>query len=124
MIRQHAIGPTRTLVILMICASLLLGAVSYGVLSVQVVRDPQNAAFVGNTIDTTTTTGSAQIVRDPDNAAYVGNTLDTTTRSVPPVRDPANPHWTGATTTETGASGAASHMSDETAIRGATQGLR
>ena len=104
MIQQYAIHPIRTVVFLAICASLLVSAVGYSVVSVQPVRDPQNAAFVGNTIDTTTTTtGSAQVVRDPDNAAYVGNTLDTTTRSAQP-RDPAN--------------------SDQTAIRGATQGLR
>jgi hypothetical protein len=102
-IQQYAIHPIRTVAFLAICASLLVAAVGYSVASVQPVRDPQNAAFVGNTIDTKTT-GGAQIVRDPDNAAYVGNTLDTTTRSVPPVRDPA--------------------QSDQTAIRGATQGLR
>jgi hypothetical protein len=100
MIRQHAVGPTRLMAVLMICASFLLAAIGYGVLSVRVVRDPSNPAFVGNTIETTTTT------------------------SVQPLRDPQNPYWTGATMTEAGVSGAGSGFGDQINFRGATQGLR
>ena len=100
MIRQHVIGPTGTMLVLMICASFLLAAVGYGVLSVQPVRDPQNAAFAGNTIETSTTT------------------------TIQPVRDPENPHWTGATISATVPSVASSDFSDQTYLRGATHGLR
>jgi hypothetical protein len=118
MIRQHAIGPTRTTAILMIGASVLLAAIGYGVLSVQVVRDPQNPVFVGNTIGSSDTTTSTQVVRDPSNPAYAGNTIGSeTTPGAQVVRDPANPYWTGATLIETSAA-------DQAAIRGATQGLR
>lgn len=118
MFRQHVIGPTPTLAVLMISASLLIAAVGYGVLSVQVVRDPQNAAFVGNTIGTSDTSTLSQPVRDPQNPAYAGNTIGSeTTPGAQIVRDPANPYWTGATLIETGASG-------QTNLRGATLGLR
>jgi len=64
-------------------------------------------------------------VRDPANPAYAGNTIGSeTTPGAQVVRDPANPYWTGATMTETGASSAGSRVGDQTAIRGATQGLR
>jgi hypothetical protein len=100
MIRQQAIGPTRLMAVLMISASFLLAAIGYGVLSVRVVRDPQNPAFIGNTIETTTTT------------------------NVQPLRDPQNPYWLGATMTETGVSGPGSRANDQINFRGATQGLR
>ena len=113
MIQQQALRPTRTIAILAISASLLVAAVGFSVLSAQVVRDPQNPAFVGNTVGSLNTTTSSQTVRDPENPAYAGNTVSAPSTSGTQLRDPENPYWTGATTSETSG-----------ATRGATQGLR
>ncbi len=105
MIQQSAIHPARTVAILAMCASLLLAAVGLSILTAPVVRDPENPAYVGNTLRSSTTTSSSQ-----------------------PVRDPENPNWTGAST------GDASGVNEATGVTvgdargggssGLTQGLR
>jgi hypothetical protein len=67
---------TRALAILAICATLLLGAaaVIQGT-ATQVVRDPENPYFAGNTISVPTD-GGARVVRDPQNPYFAGNTLE------------------------------------------------
>ena len=50
---------------------------------------------------------TSQTVRDPENPAFVGNTIGSTTDTRPQtVRDPENPYWSGASLA-TGAGGSA-----------------
>ena len=51
---------------------------------------------------------SSQTVRDPENPAYAGNTIATTSNVSSIVRDPENPYWSGASIASTagGTSGA------------------
>ena len=109
--------PRSALAILAICASLLLAAVGLNLTSApsgtmrQIVRDPENPAYVGNTIGSSATTGS-KIVRDPENPAYVGNTIDPSTTPLHTsqiVRDPENPYWIGATIGSTSVGGGSAH---------------
>jgi hypothetical protein len=95
--------PHRGLAFLAVCASLLIAAA--GVLAVattRTVRDPENPAFAGNTIDSSTST-SVRVIRDPENPAYSGSTVvaSTTSSGAKIVRDPENPLWHGATIGET-----------------------
>jgi hypothetical protein len=59
-----------------ISAIVLLAAVGTGVVATsRTVRDPQNPAYAGNAISSSTT---AQILRDPDNPYWSGATLQST----------------------------------------------
>ena len=61
-----------------ILAIILVAAVGTGVVATsQTVRDPENPAFAGNTIDATTDTGS-RVVRDPENPYWNGASLSST----------------------------------------------
>jgi hypothetical protein len=68
-----AIRPTRALVVLAISASLLLAAIGIS-MTRQIVRDPENPYYVGNTVSLAATTSGAQIVRDPENPYWTGAT--------------------------------------------------
>lgn len=78
----------RALLSLALVSSLVLGACG------SVVR-AASAGLPG------TMSGGAQVIRDPDNPAFVGaarsSDAETTTQRI--VRDPDNPYWSGGTLT-------------------------
>jgi hypothetical protein len=78
--------PTSALAILAICASLLLAAVGLSVTNVPAgttmrqVHDPENPAYVGNTIGSSTAfSRTSQVIRDPENPYWTGATIGSTT---------------------------------------------
>ncbi len=106
--------PTRALAILAICASLLVAATGLSLTNVpsggtttRPLHDPENPAYVFNTIGSSTTSSqTSQILRDPENPYWTGATIGSpATTGSRTIHDPENPYWTGATIDSTTAGG-------------------